>query len=158
MDDVPCKKNEFARRVGEIIDEDRFKLLTNLFFFPEALPWQKRREVLFDVAAVATDEEILASDARFAPLASALRGLTLDDYRKKLAAQRKAEQDAGRHPGAAGRVQEDHRRSLRNRLRRLGTAAGRGPGAPDSGPAGGGSGGARRRPDRSAKPARQHPQ
>ena len=89
VDDVPCKKNEFARRVGEIIDEDRFKLLTNLFFFPEALPWQKRREVLFDVAAVATDEEILASDARFAPLASALRGLTLDDYRKKLAAQRK---------------------------------------------------------------------
>lgn len=89
VDDVPCKKNEFARRVGEIIDEDRFKLLTNLFFFPEALPWQKRREVLFDVAAVATDEEILASDARFAPLASALRGLTLDDYRKKLSAQRK---------------------------------------------------------------------
>ncbi len=41
------------------------------------------------MAAVATDEEILASDARFAPLASALRGLTLDDYRKKLSAQRK---------------------------------------------------------------------
>lgn len=89
VDDVPCKKNEFARRVGELIDEDRFKLLTNLFFFPEVLPWQKRREVLFDVAAVAADEEILASDPRFTPLASALRGLTLDDYRKKLEAQRK---------------------------------------------------------------------
>lgn len=89
VDDVPCKKNEFARRVGEIIDEDRFKLLTNLFFFSEALPWQKRREVLFDVAAAATDEEILASDARFTPLFSALRGLTLDDYRKKLTVQRK---------------------------------------------------------------------
>lgn len=89
VDDVPCKKNEFARRVGEIVPEDKFKLLTSLFYFSKQLPWQSRRATLFDVAAVATDEEILASDARFAPLASALQGLTLDDYRKKLAAQRK---------------------------------------------------------------------
>jgi chromosome segregation ATPase len=41
------------------------------------------------VAAVATDEEILASDARFAPLTAAMQGLTLDDFRKKLTAQRK---------------------------------------------------------------------
>lgn len=89
VDDVPCKKNEFVRRIGDIIDEDRFKLLTGLFYFSETLPWQKRREVLFDVAAVASDEEIMDSDARFAPLAAALHGLTLDDYRKKLTAQRK---------------------------------------------------------------------
>lgn len=89
VDDVPCKKNEFARRVGEIIEENTFRLLTSTTYFSEELPWRDRRSTLFDVAAVATDEDILACDARFAPLASALQGLTLDDYRKKLAAQRK---------------------------------------------------------------------
>jgi len=89
VDDVPVKKNEFDRRVGEIVPEDKFKLLTSLFYFSKHLPWRSRRAALFDVAAVATDEEILAGDPRFAPLTAAMRGLTLDDYRKKLTAQRK---------------------------------------------------------------------
>lgn len=89
VDDVPCKKNEFARRVGEIIEESAFRLLTSITYFAAELPWQERRATLFDVAAVATDEEILASDDRFAPLSAAMQGLTMDDYRKKLAAQRK---------------------------------------------------------------------
>lgn len=89
VDGVPCKKNEFIRRVGEIIEEDAFRLLTIITYFAAELPWQERRAILFDVAAVATDTEILASDARFAPLTAAMQGLTLDDYRKKLAAQRK---------------------------------------------------------------------
>lgn len=89
VDDVPCKKNEFARRVGEITEENAFRLLTSITYFASELPWQDRRAALFDVAAVATDEEIMASDARFAPLTAAMQGLTMDDYRKKLAAQRK---------------------------------------------------------------------
>lgn len=89
VDGVPCKKNEFVRRVGEIIEENAFRLLTSTTYFAAELPWQERRAALFDVAAVATDEEILASDARFAPLAAAMQGLTLDDFRKKLTAQRK---------------------------------------------------------------------
>lgn len=89
VDDVPCKKNEFVRRVSEIIEENAFRLLTSITYFAAELPWQERRATLFDVAAVATDEEILASDAKFAPLTAAMQGLALDDYRKKLAAQRK---------------------------------------------------------------------
>lgn len=89
VDDVPCKKNEFVRRVGKIIEENVFRLLTSITYFAEELPWQERRATLFDVAAVATDEEILASDAQFAPLAAAIQGLTFDDFRKKLTAQRK---------------------------------------------------------------------
>lgn len=89
VDDVPCKKNEFARRVSEIIEENAFRLLTSITYFASELPWQDRRATLFDVAAVATDEEILASDAKFSPLIAAMQGITLDDFRKKLAAQRK---------------------------------------------------------------------
>lgn len=89
VDDVPCKKNEFARRVGEIIEENAFRLLTSITYFAAELPWQERRAALFDVAAVATDEEILASDARFASLSASMQGLSMDDYLKKLMAQRK---------------------------------------------------------------------
>lgn len=89
VDDVPCKKNEFARRVSEIIEENAFRLLTSITYFAAELPWQERRAALFDVAAVATDAEILASDARFASLSEAMRGLTMDDYRKMLVARRK---------------------------------------------------------------------
>lgn len=89
VDDVPCKKNEFARRVGEIIEENAFRLLTSITYFAAELPWQDRRAALFDVAAVATDDEIMASDAQFAPLIAAMQGLTMDDFRKKLNAQRK---------------------------------------------------------------------
>lgn len=89
VDDVPCKKNEFMRRVGEIIDESVFRLLTSITYFAGELPWQERRAALFDVASVAADDEIMDSDARFAPLAAAMQDLTLDDYRKKLTVWRK---------------------------------------------------------------------
>jgi len=89
VDDVPCKKGEFTRRVGEIIDENVFRLLTSITYFVSTLPWQERRAALFDIAAIATDAQILASDIQFAPLSEAMKGLTLDDYRKKLLARRK---------------------------------------------------------------------
>lgn len=89
VDGVPVKKNEFDRRVGELAPENMFKMLTSLFYFSKQMPWRERRAALFDVAAVASDKEIMDSDVRFSPLASALHGLTLDDYRKKLSAQRK---------------------------------------------------------------------
>lgn len=89
VDGVPCKKNEFARRVGEIVDEEVFRLLTSVSYFAAEMPWQERRAALFDVAAVATDGEILSSDARFAPLEAEMGSLPLEDYRKKITAQRK---------------------------------------------------------------------
>lgn len=89
VDDVPCKKNEFTRRVGEIIEENAFRLLTSLTYFAAEMPWQERRATLFDVVSVADDAEIMASDPRFAPLVVSMHGLPLDDCRKKMTAQRK---------------------------------------------------------------------
>ena len=89
IDDVPVKKVEFTARVGEIISEDRFRLLTDLFYFPLALPWQERREVLFDLAGVGDDREIMATDRRFEALAHAMGSYELEDYKKMLSARRK---------------------------------------------------------------------
>lgn len=88
-DDVPLKKNEFDRRVRELVPEEKFKLLTSLFYFSKTMPWRSRREVLFDVAHVLSDREIMEAEPRFAPLMNDMEKLSLDDYRKKLTAKRK---------------------------------------------------------------------
>lgn len=90
IDDVPVKKGEFAARVGEIISEDRFRLLTSITWFAGALPWQKRREVLFDLAAVGDDREIMATDRRFEALARAMGDYSLEDFKKLLVAKRRS--------------------------------------------------------------------
>ena len=89
IDGVPCKKNAFDSRICEIVPEDTFRLLTSVSYFAQDLHWQKRRAVLFDIAGTMTDREIMATDSRFSDLSQTLGKLSLDDYRKKLTAERK---------------------------------------------------------------------
>ena len=89
IDGVPCKKNAFDSRIREIVPEDTFRLLTSVSHFAQDLHWQKRRAVLFDIAGALTDREIMATDSRFSQLSQTLGKMSLDDYRRKLAAERK---------------------------------------------------------------------
>lgn len=86
---VPYQKNGFDDKIKDIVSEDVFRLLTSVSYFASGLPWQKRREILFDMAGTLTDRDIMAQDARFVPLLEALGKLTLDDYKKKLVAERR---------------------------------------------------------------------
>lgn len=89
IDAVPVKKNAFADKVNEIVDEDTFKLLTSVSYFPNEISWQDRRAVLFKVASVSDDAHIMASDARFLPLIEGMGKLTVEDYKKKLTAEKR---------------------------------------------------------------------
>ena len=89
IDGVPCKKNAFDSRIRDIVPEDTFRLLTSVSYFAQDLHWQKRRAVLFDIAGALTDREIMDTDSHFSQLSQALGKLSLDDYRRKLAAERK---------------------------------------------------------------------
>lgn len=89
VDDVPSKKYEFERRVAEMVDEDLFRMLTNVTWFCEGMDWKARRKALLEICEVPDDRDIMAGNAQFAPLAAAVGMLSLDDYKKKLAAQRK---------------------------------------------------------------------
>ena len=89
IDGVPCKKNAFDSRIRDIVPEDTFRLLTSVSYFAQDLHWQKRRAVLFDIAGALTDREIMAADSRFSQLSQTLGKKSLDDYRRKLAAERK---------------------------------------------------------------------
>lgn len=90
VDDVPMKKNEYERRISELCEEETFKILTNVAWFCEGLDWRKRRDMLFKICDLPTDKAIMASDPRFADLASDMGSLSIDDYKRKLNARRKS--------------------------------------------------------------------
>lgn len=89
VDGVPVKKYEFERRISELMDEDLFRTLTNVTHFCSGMDWRRRRSILFEVGHVAPDAEIMAEVPDFAPLAETMGNLSLDDYKKKLQAERK---------------------------------------------------------------------
>lgn len=89
VDGVPCKKYAFESKIKELVPEDTFRLLTAVGYFPGDLKWQERRAILFDMAGTLTDREIMAMDAKFAPLLDGMGKLSLDDYKKKLAAEKR---------------------------------------------------------------------
>ena len=88
VDEVPVKKYEFERRVGELVSEELFRMLTNVSWFCEGMDWKSRRKIPFEVCGIPEDRDILAREPKFAQLAEAMGKLSLDDYKKKLAAQR----------------------------------------------------------------------
>lgn len=90
VDGIPVKANAFKDTIGDIISADLFKLLTNVHYFAQDLHWQKRREKLFEMAGTMSDDDIMATDVRFDPLKQAMGKLTLDNYKAKLTAEKKA--------------------------------------------------------------------
>ena len=89
VDGVPCKKNAFQDKVNELVDEDTFRMLTSVSHFANGISWQDRRAVLFKVAGVMDDNQILATNEQFAPLVESMGRLGLEDYKKKLLAEKR---------------------------------------------------------------------
>ena len=90
IDGVPVKKNAFTARVEELVSEETFRMLTSVSHFADGISWQERREILFRVANVAGDREIMLGDERFFPLIEGMGKLSLDDYKKKLLSEKRA--------------------------------------------------------------------
>ena len=86
---VPCKRNAFQDTVNELVSEDTFRMLTSVSYFANGISWQDRRAVLFRVAGVMDDKQILATSEQFAPLVESLGRLSLEDYKKKLLAEKR---------------------------------------------------------------------
>jgi DNA repair exonuclease SbcCD ATPase subunit len=86
---VPCKKNAFQAKVGELVSEDTFRLLTSVSHFAAGIPWQERRAVLFRISGALDDKAIMATNAQFQPLLDSLGRLTIEDYKKKLVSEKK---------------------------------------------------------------------
>lgn len=90
IDGVPCKKFAFQDRVDSIVDADTFLMLTSVSYFANDLPWQKRREILFNISSVVEDKEIMATNDMFAPLLDSMGKLNLHDYKARLLSEKKS--------------------------------------------------------------------
>ncbi len=88
FNDVPLKAAEYKARVDLIVEESVFKMITNTAAFL-SLHWTKQREILFQIAGTASDEQIAASDPRFAAIMEMLTGKSMVEFKKELAARKK---------------------------------------------------------------------
>lgn len=89
VDDVPSKKYEYERRVNDLVSEELFRTLTNVTWFCEGLDWKSRRKLLLDVCGAPDDQSIMAMNPEFLPLMEPMGSLSLEEFKKKLMAQRK---------------------------------------------------------------------
>ncbi len=89
VDSVPVKLAEYKQRIAGLVDEELFKLLTSPSYFNEALPWQKRREVLLAISGDISDEEVIKNNIELKDLANILGNKSLENYRKIIIAKRK---------------------------------------------------------------------
>lgn len=89
VDGVPCKLYKYEEKIKSLLPEATFRLLTSVAYFAATMKWQERRAVLFEMANALTDQEIMAQEAKFADLLEGMGKLTMDDYKKKLAAEKR---------------------------------------------------------------------
>ena len=89
IDDVSLAENEYKRRIAELIDENRFKLLTDVWAVTLGMHWKDRRALLAEICGLPEDGELLAAAPQFAELAEKVGRRTVDEFKSVLAKQRK---------------------------------------------------------------------
>lgn len=88
VDGVPMNKTEYTKRVDSLVKEEVFKLLTSPTFFNEQMKWQDRRATLLEVCGDIGEEDVLSSNEELKDLPAVLKGRTIEDHRKVIAARR----------------------------------------------------------------------
>lgn len=95
LNNVPdIKESDYKEFIRSIIDEKKFKILTDPLCFAENLHWHERRNILFDICDAKTDQEILDSDKELSEINSFLDGHTIDECRTILKSKAKKIKDA----------------------------------------------------------------
>ncbi|MBE6928053.1 MAG: hypothetical protein E7467_06150 [Ruminococcaceae bacterium] len=89
VDGVPCKKFEYDRRIGEVVEEEIFRVLTSITYFSSEMDWKSRRKLLFEISGTMSEKSILQTEERFLPLFEACGHLSCDELKKKVSAERK---------------------------------------------------------------------
>lgn len=88
VNDLKKSKSDFNKQVAEIIDEESFKQLTNIYYVPESMDKKERRNMLFELAGDLTDQAVIDSNKELAPLNDILEGRTVDDKRSLIAEEK----------------------------------------------------------------------
>lgn len=90
IDDLKKSKTDFNKIVAELIDEESFKQLTNIYYIPEVMDKKERRKMLFELSGDLIDQAVIDSDKKLAPLNKILEGRTVDDKRSLISEEKTA--------------------------------------------------------------------
>lgn len=72
IDNVPLKLSDYKSRVNDLVNEDIFKMLTNVMHFNE-IDWKKRREIVMSLSPDITDLDVAATNPELDPLIQELK-------------------------------------------------------------------------------------
>jgi hypothetical protein len=86
--DTPITITEYQKRINEIVDENVLKIITDPLYFM-SMKWQERREILFKLAGIATDNDIASKDPKFKELIKKMDGKSFEDYKKEFMYKKK---------------------------------------------------------------------
>ncbi len=86
--DVPMRQGDFQSKINALVDESIFKLVTNPFHFNN-IDWQKRRNVLMELAGNLSNADIAAGQPQFDALLKSLSNKTIDEYKRELSSKKK---------------------------------------------------------------------
>ncbi len=90
IDGVPVSQKEYQSMIGEIIDEEVFKMVSNLNYFT-SLHWTKQREILIELVGGIDNDEIVEGDKKLESFIAAIlnQGKTIEDYGKMISEKKK---------------------------------------------------------------------
>lgn len=88
VDDVPVKEKNYKACISELVPEDVFRALTSTYHFCRDIGWKERRAILFDLACVESDAQLLKAP-QFNALRAEIGSRTMEDFRAMLAQKRK---------------------------------------------------------------------
>ena len=79
--DVPMQQKEFNSNISQLLDEQIFKLITNVSTF-NTMDWKQRRSILSGMVTI-SDEEIIGQNLAFQKLMNDIKSFkSIEDYKK----------------------------------------------------------------------------
>lgn len=67
INQVPCKKSEYTSYISKLVDEEKFKLISNIRYFNIDLDKKKKREILMSISNI-KDEDVIRLNEDFKEL------------------------------------------------------------------------------------------
>ena len=93
IDGVPKKQGEFKAMIDLIIQESISRIITDPMYFNAVLPWKERREILFKLAEIKEDKELVFLHPEESVVSIVnqilISGKTIEDQKKVIANEKK---------------------------------------------------------------------
>jgi len=90
INDIPVKKSEYDKKIGQLVDEKIFQLLTDPLYFSQQLGWKERRATLFALTGEEiTKESVFEANPNLKLIEEDLEDKTIEELKKALSYQRR---------------------------------------------------------------------